>query len=71
MEERPPTQIDLDDEGLSGGDEDDITVGLNWYLNPNARVMFNYVRAELDRDGALDSVDDGANAFMTRFQINL
>jgi hypothetical protein len=33
--------------------------------------MFNYVHADLDRGDALTSVDDSANAFMTRFQVNL
>ncbi len=29
----------------------DWSVGLTWYLNPNARFMFNYVLAALDRGG--------------------
>jgi phosphate-selective porin OprO and OprP len=32
--------------GLKVGDrESEFTVGLNWYLNDYARVMFNYVHA--------------------------
>lgn len=26
-----------------GGELDSITVGLNWYLNPNTKIMLNYV----------------------------
>ena len=48
------------------GELDNISLGLNWYLNPNTRVMFNYVMADLDRG----EVDDDVSAFMTRFQID-
>ena len=41
------SQIDLSDGGLRGGRLKDITVGLNWHLNPNTRVMWNYVRGDL------------------------
>jgi len=40
--------LDLNDDGTVGGDLNDLTFGLNWYLNPNTRVMANYVRADLD-----------------------
>jgi phosphate-selective porin OprO/OprP len=42
---------------------DNIAVGLNWYLNPNVRVMLNYVYSDLED---LDSTD----IFQTRFQID-
>ena len=32
------------------GTLNDITLGLNWYLNPCTRVMFNYVMGTLDYD---------------------
>ncbi len=41
------SQLDLNDEGIDGGKLGDFTFGLNWYLNPNYRVMFNYVFADL------------------------
>ena len=44
----------------------DTTLGVNWYLNPNTRVMFNYVHSEFE-DGA---VDDSADMFMMRFQVD-
>ena len=33
------------------GTLNDITVGLNWYLNPCTRLMFNYVMGTLDDHG--------------------
>ena len=41
------SQLDLNDEGIDGGKLGDFTFGLNWYLNPNYRVTFNYVFADL------------------------
>jgi len=32
-----------------GGELNDFTVGLNWYLNSNAKLQFNYIRAMLNR----------------------
>lgn len=50
---------------IRGGEEDNFTVGLNWYLNPNARIMWNYVHADLD-----SPVYHGdLNIFQTRFQL--
>ena len=34
--------------GVEGGALDMITLGLNWYLNPNARVMWDLSRIDLD-----------------------
>ncbi|MDX1455416.1 MAG: porin [Gammaproteobacteria bacterium] len=40
--------VDLNDEdaGFAGGELTDITIGANYYVNPNLRFMFNYVMAE-------------------------
>ncbi len=40
--------IDLSDGAVAGGELTDITAGLNWYLNANARLMFEVVSADLD-----------------------
>ncbi len=45
------SKLDLDDENVSGGTLDDLTIGLNWYPNPNIRWMANFVRADLDGVG--------------------
>ncbi len=55
--------LNLNDELADGGILSDVTAGVNWYLNPNTRVMFNYVYADLD------DVDE-ANAFTVRTQID-
>ncbi len=57
------SSIDLSDAGVAGGELDDITVGVNWHLNPNTRVMANYVRADLDSVGEAD-------VFQMRFQLD-
>ncbi len=49
----------------------DHTIGVNWYLNPYARVMFNYVNSRADRvtDGSL--IRDGhMDIFEVRAQVD-
>jgi phosphate-selective porin OprO/OprP len=36
------SQLDLNSRGINGGMLDDLTVGVNWILNPNAKFQFNY-----------------------------
>jgi phosphate-selective porin OprO/OprP len=61
--------LDLNDQEIYGGELTDITVGLNWYMTPNARMMFNYVNSSVENVGS-DGTDAGsANIFQTRFQI--
>jgi len=36
-------KADLSDEGIQGGTTQDVTIGLNWFLNPNVKYQFNYV----------------------------
>lgn len=55
--------IDLNDEDVSGGELNCVTAALNWYLNPNTRVMSNYVFADLDNIG-------DAHIFQMRFQVD-
>jgi phosphate-selective porin OprO and OprP len=35
--------LDLNDKAIQGGRIYDWTAGLNWYLNPNMKVQFNYI----------------------------
>lgn len=65
---------------IQGGKELNVTFGVNWYLNPNARVTWNDVYAVLDRlvratdaRGNVRGNDlDGAHAssVMMRFQVD-
>lgn len=34
--------LDLDSDGIDGGRLNDITLGLNWFLNPNLKLQWNY-----------------------------
>jgi phosphate-selective porin OprO/OprP len=58
--------IDLDDEAVLGGKMSVYTGGLNWYLNPTTRMMFEYGYADVE-----DGVEDGHLHFLqTRVQMN-
>ena len=66
--------IDLDSANIHGGRMADVTVGLNWYLNPNVRVMLNYVYSKvLENTAAAGSAGKGGNlnALGVRFQVDL
>jgi phosphate-selective porin OprO/OprP len=60
--------LDLKDSNIEGGEENNFTLGLNWYLNPNYRFMLNYIYADVkDREKALDGK---ANIYQARFQVD-
>lgn len=40
--------LDLNDEGLNGGILHNGTLGLNWFLNPNMKLQFNYIATHRD-----------------------
>lgn len=48
--------VDLTDAGVKGGEAEDVTLGLNWYLYPNLRLMLNYINADVDAAGSADMV---------------
>jgi phosphate-selective porin OprO/OprP len=60
------SQLDLTDHFLLGGKEDNFTAGVNWYLNPNMRIMLNYLHAMIDRSPLYD---DDFDALQMRFQL--
>jgi phosphate-selective porin OprO/OprP len=63
------SELDLSDKDIEGGRLNDVTLGLNWYLNPSTRVMFNYVHADLDLS-SLNIKNGNADIASVRFQID-
>ncbi|MEX2139152.1 MAG: porin [Pirellulales bacterium] len=59
--------IDLTDENIRGGVLNDLTLGLNWYLNPYTRVKWEYILADLDRPPVGESQ---THIFGMRFEID-
>jgi phosphate-selective porin OprO/OprP len=57
------SELDLNDGGITGGELDNITAGLNWYLNPNTKIMWDYVHTDKDTVGQAD-------IFMMRLQFD-
>ena len=35
--------------GVRGGEQTTLAAGLNWYLNSNLKLMFNYMHVDVDR----------------------
>jgi phosphate-selective porin OprO and OprP len=72
--------LDLSDQNVRGGAERNITLGLNWYLNPFTRVMFNYVKVNNDNEalgnaanlkpGQPNGRDDDPSIFEMRAQLD-
>ena len=65
--------IELNDGPITGGEEKNITLGLNWYLNPKVRLMVNYIMVNNDEDSN-DKGDvlgnDDPHIFQMRFQLD-
>jgi phosphate-selective porin OprO/OprP len=57
------SSLDLSDGAISGGEQDDISLGVNWYPNPATRLMINYVNADVDGVGEADF-------FLVRWQVD-
>ncbi|MEO1889530.1 MAG: porin [Cycloclasticus sp.] len=58
--------VDLSDKDIVGGEEDNVTLGVNWYATPTIRLMANYVKVLNVDGGANDGVEP--DIFQTRFQ---
>lgn len=57
------SKTDLSDKTINGGNQSELVLGFNWYLNPVTRVMVNYARTNIENNGNLD-------IFQARFQID-
>lgn len=58
--------LNLDNDDILGGEQDNFTLGLNWYFNAYTRATFNWVRFDAERR---DIVNKG-DIFATRLVIN-
>jgi phosphate-selective porin OprO/OprP len=56
------SSINFNDKDIQVGTLNDITVGLNWYVNPAVRYTINYIHAHVSDLGR-------ANIFQMRFQV--
>ncbi|ANW94915.1 hypothetical protein AXE80_00785 [Wenyingzhuangia fucanilytica] len=57
------SHVDMNHRDVAGGIQDDYTLGLNWYLNPYTRFMFNQIYADVYDKG-------NANISQLRVQID-
>ncbi len=67
------SRLDLSDEDVAGGSAEQVTLGLNWYANPQIRFMFNYVRVDNDDDADADgdvAGDDDPEILQFRAQVD-
>jgi phosphate-selective porin OprO and OprP len=67
------SSIDLNDEGFDGsGQQDNITLGVNYYASSNIRFMANYIMVDVtERNPAvIAGGEDSPNIFLLRAQYN-
>jgi len=59
------SHLDLNDKAIDGGILDDLTLGLNWFLNPNMKIQANY--SVTHRDSASRQSDGTVQGAGVRF----
>jgi len=70
------SQLDLTDSGINGGVMENYTLGLNWHLNQNVRMMWNYIHTQVEDVGGLGvpvvwrGIDDDADLLLMRLQVD-
>lgn len=60
--------IDLTSNNIRGGVLTDATLGLNWYINPYTKFMFNYIHSWLDDRTTFNG--SNANTYAVRAQVD-
>lgn len=64
------SNLDLSDGNVIGGEQDNLTLGLNWYVTSNLRFAANYTHLiNLDRPGSIYD-DEELNALTVRAQFD-
>ncbi len=63
------SDLDLNDETVTGGEATQLSAGITWYLRQNARLMFNLVDVVDGENSALQS--DEPTLFLVRFAVFL
>jgi phosphate-selective porin OprO/OprP len=63
-------KTNLNDNLVKGGEEGNWTLGVNWYLRSNFKLMFNYVKVDSTKFSSSlhHDVDDSPNILETRVQ---
>ena len=64
------SKLDLNDSGIKGGEQEDLTIGVNWYATPTIRLMANYVKVLDLTDSPNTSDNDEPDIFQLRAQID-
>lgn len=70
------SHLDLNDEGFRGGEQDSITLGVNYYHSANLRFMANAIFVDVDDSDAVAGLTGGASRsdspsiFLARAQYN-
>ncbi len=60
------SKLDLNSGVVSGGEEENVTFGLNWYVNPRLRFMANYIFVETDANAG----HEDPKVFQMRAQVD-
>jgi phosphate-selective porin OprO and OprP len=66
------SHINLNDGGIQGGAMTDMTAGLNWYLNPYCKWVFNYIHSWVEDRPVVgtDTRNSQTDIFGTRVQVD-
>ncbi len=64
--------VDLNDGMVFGGVEDNITFGVNYYLKPKIRFMFNYIKVDVDQTDPVTGIvtTESPNIYQVRAQVD-
>ncbi len=67
--------LDFTDNPLEDTDDgarelNNVTLGVNWYLNPNVRIMWNWVHPVVEDEGPADDWKEENDIFMMRMQVD-